>query len=104
VLSGLVTNAVKEFLHRVDRAIPGRVEGFYIVGSACMGAFRPGRSDIDFVAVVDRALQLHELRPLRHAVLQAGHSRSRATWGSVAVSRWPVTASTFSAKTSLSLH
>jgi predicted nucleotidyltransferase len=88
VLSGLVTNALKEFLHRVDRAIPGRVEGFYIVGSACMGAFRPGRSDIDFVAVVERALQLHELRRLRHAVLQ---SWTLALSRDLAVARrWPL--------------
>ncbi|MGO9499382.1 MAG: aminoglycoside adenylyltransferase domain-containing protein [Solirubrobacteraceae bacterium] len=41
-----------DLLARLDRALPGRIDGFYVVGSACMGAFREGRSDVDFVAVV----------------------------------------------------
>ena len=28
--------------------------GFYVVGSAALGGFRPDRSDLDFVAVIDR--------------------------------------------------
>jgi hypothetical protein len=35
----------------LDRTIPGRVEAFYVVGSACMSAFRVVRSDLDFIAV-----------------------------------------------------
>lgn len=51
----------EDLLARLDHALPGRIEGFYVVGSACMGAFRPGRSDLDFVAVVDRELSRREL-------------------------------------------
>jgi hypothetical protein len=41
------------------------VEGFYVVGSVCLGAFREGRSDIDFVAILNGALEPGELRRLR---------------------------------------
>lgn len=44
--------AVDDLLVRLDRALPGRVEAFYVVGSACLGSFRLGRSDVDFVAIV----------------------------------------------------
>lgn len=56
---------VEDLLAHLDRAVPGRVEGFYVVGSACLGAFRPGRSDIDFVAIVDGPLDPPELARLR---------------------------------------
>ena len=57
--------AVEDLLRRLDRALPGRVEGFYGVGSACLGAFRIGRSDVDFVAIVDGGLGRGELARLR---------------------------------------
>ena len=44
--------AVDDLLVRLDRALPGRFEAFYVVGSACLGSFRLGRSDVDFVAIV----------------------------------------------------
>ena len=67
VVPDVAKEAVREFLGRLDRALPGRIEGFYIVGSASLGAFRAGRSDIDFVAVVDRPLEPAELRALQRA-------------------------------------
>jgi hypothetical protein len=36
------TQIAEGLLARLDRALPGRIEGFYVVGSACMGAFRLG--------------------------------------------------------------
>jgi predicted nucleotidyltransferase len=60
-----VRAAVQDLLARLDRAVPGRVEAFYVVGSACVGAFREGRSDIDLVAIVDRELTRRELAQLR---------------------------------------
>jgi predicted nucleotidyltransferase len=59
------SEVVGDLLARLDRALPGRVEGLYVVGSAAMGAFRPGRSDVDFVAIVDRNLSRAELVRLR---------------------------------------
>lgn len=60
-LPGPVQAAVDGLLGRLDRALPGRIEGFYVVGSACLGAFRDGRSDVDFVAILDGALDSGEL-------------------------------------------
>jgi hypothetical protein len=57
--------AVADLLGRLDRELPGRTVGFYVVGSACLGAFRPARSDVDFVAIVDGELDAGELRRLR---------------------------------------
>jgi hypothetical protein len=62
-----------------DRLLPGRIQGFYVVGSTALGAFRPGRSDIDFVAALDRRLDRHELRRLRLVhVLTSGPAALRA--------------------------
>jgi hypothetical protein len=81
--------AVDDYLHRVDRALPGRIEGFYVVGSASMGGFRAGRSDLDFVAVIGGDLERIELERLRSA--QRQHCRAaliraavRGPW------EWPV--------------
>jgi hypothetical protein len=62
--------AVRRYLRLADRLLPGRVVGFYLVGSVALGAFRPGQSDIDFVAVVEGDLDRADLRRLRtvHAV------------------------------------
>ncbi|MFD2470145.1 hypothetical protein [Amycolatopsis silviterrae] len=64
------------FLSTVDRAAPGLVTGFYLVGSVCFGDFHahgPGRgrlgtaSDIDFVAVTDRRAGPGEVSALARA-------------------------------------
>ena len=49
----------------------GRVaplEAVYLVGSAALGAYEPGRSDVDVVAVTGRSLSLEERRSLAEAV------------------------------------
>ena len=56
--------------------------GYYVVGSAALGAFRPGYSDIDFIAVVDRALSPGEIARLRLL-----HLVSAAVSGSSAMAR-----------------
>jgi hypothetical protein len=67
------------YLRWVDRVLPGRVVGFYVVGSAALDAFRPGRSDLDFVAVIDRTLTQADVRRARLAqVLAAAGSARRA--------------------------
>src|SRR6476469_9584330 len=56
------------YLAVADRLLPGRITGFYIVGSAALGAWRPGLSDIDFVAVLagpPTGRDPHRLRALR---------------------------------------
>lgn len=45
----VVDELVAAYLEAVDGEVGGLVEGFYLVGSAAPGDFRPHRSDIDFV-------------------------------------------------------
>lgn len=47
-----VTRVVERYLADADRLLPGAVVGFYVVGSVALGSYRPGRSDVDFVAVL----------------------------------------------------
>jgi hypothetical protein len=87
-LPAAVRDAVEDLLARLDRGLPGRIEGFYVVGSACLGAFRPDRSDVDFVAIADGRLDARELRRLRAIHLSA--------WGAALARdvalrrRWPL--------------
>lgn len=57
-------------LREADRLLPGGIIGCYAVGSAALGAWLPGRSDIDFIAVVDGDISDRESRRLRvlHAI------------------------------------
>lgn len=69
-----VRRTVKGYLDVADRLLPGRISGFYLVGSVALGAYRPGRSDIDFVAVVDGDGELSpaDLRRLRLVQVASG--------------------------------
>jgi predicted nucleotidyltransferase len=88
VLAELPRRVAGDLLARLDRALPGRIEGFYVVGSASMGAFRPSRSDIDFVAIVDGELRGAELRRLR--TLHAGRWASALIRDTAIRWRWPL--------------
>ncbi|NUR91747.1 MAG: hypothetical protein HOY71_47375, partial [Nonomuraea sp.] len=63
----MIPGGVARYLAVADRLLPGRIAGFYLVGSYALGAWREGRSDLDFVAVVDgepglgRLALLHKL-------------------------------------------
>jgi hypothetical protein len=90
MLAEVVEELVGRYLRHVDTAIPGAVEGFYVVGSTALGAFRAGRSDLDFVAVVARQLGTEDLRRLRrmHRRLYAADlalTLRRMPW------KWPLT-------------
>jgi hypothetical protein len=88
VLAELPRDAAEDLLARLDRAVPGRIAGFYVVGSASMGAFRPGRSDVDFVAIVDGDFRPVELRTLR--ALHVGRWLSALIHDAVLRRRWPL--------------
>ncbi|MFF4044831.1 aminoglycoside adenylyltransferase domain-containing protein [Streptomyces sp. NPDC001816] len=47
-----VRQSVDRYLQLTDEAVPGLVQGLYLHGSLTFGDFRPGRSDIDFLAVL----------------------------------------------------
>jgi hypothetical protein len=75
----------QQYLAVADGAFGERLVGFYVVGSAAMGGFRPRQSDLDFVAVLDvatagdcnriRSVQLRALARLAPANVVRG-------WGS----------------------
>jgi hypothetical protein len=75
-----LTASVARYLRTADGLLPRRVTGLYLVGSGALGAFRPSRSDIDLLAVVDRDLTRREVRRLRLLHLAAG---SRAGLGAL---------------------
>lgn len=90
MLPGGVSELVGRYLRQVDLAIPGAIQGFYVVGSIALGAFRPGRSDIDFVAVLGDRLGAAELSGLRWAhrrlyTADLANAFLRLPW------RWPLT-------------
>jgi hypothetical protein len=60
-----VSRAMSAYARLVDDRLPGRIRGLYLAGSVALDDYRPGRSDIDFVAVCDTALQPAELETLR---------------------------------------
>jgi hypothetical protein len=49
----------------VDDKLPERIRGLYLAGSVALDDYRPGQSDVDFVAVSDTALEPSELGMLR---------------------------------------
>lgn len=59
-----VGTVLDHYLQAVDRAVPGRIAGLYIVGSIALGDYRPGQSDLDFVAVTKAPLQPEEIATL----------------------------------------
>jgi len=67
---------VEDLLARLDHELPGRIEGFYVVGSTCLGTFRERRSDVDFVAVLAGELEAADAQRLRAVIDAFGCRRS----------------------------
>ena len=63
--------AVARHRRWLDRLLPGRVVDVHVTGSTALGAYRPGRSDVDVVVVLDRRLSRADLVRLRVARLLA---------------------------------
>jgi hypothetical protein len=55
-----IRRVVNWYLELADAALPGRVEGLYLVGSTALGDYTPGQSDVDFVAVTGDLLTAGE--------------------------------------------
>lgn len=53
-LPPLVADLTRRHLALSDDLVPGLIEGLYVIGSAALGDFRPGTSDVDVVAVTSR--------------------------------------------------
>lgn len=87
---GVAEEIGRGYLRLADRFLPGRVVGFYLTGSTALGEFVPGRSDLDFVAVLDRGLDDGELRRLRLVQAVSG----ARTIGRAVRRRWMVLSGT----------
>ena len=59
-----IRDRVTQHLHAVDEALPGLVEMLYLTGSVALGDYRPGTSDIDFLAITRRPLNADDLATL----------------------------------------
>lgn len=71
-LPPVVEEVVGAYLEMVDAAVPGLVEGLYLVGSAALGDFCPRTSDIDYLAVTAARPE-----PTRLTALERVHDRLR---------------------------
>ena len=58
----------------IDAAHPGALVGLYLVGSIALGDYRPGASDVDFIAVLNQGLSRDDIIAL-HESLQTQFSR-----------------------------
>ena len=71
VVPQTVERMAGRYVAQLDQLLPDVVTGFYLVGSVALDAYRPGRSDVDFVAVVER-----DLGPKLLGRLRLQHARS----------------------------
>jgi len=73
----VVQQITHAFLDETDRHAAGLVEGLYLIGSVALDDFRPGLSDVDFLAVTAAPVTGADLRGLRraHARLVQRHRR-----------------------------
>lgn len=55
---------LKDFLVEVNQTLPGLLNGFYLYGSIAMGNFQSGKSDVDFVALLNHPCAEDEIRQL----------------------------------------
>lgn len=71
----IVRRLIEVFLRAVDAAMPGLVKGFYLIDSVALEDYRPGQSDIDFIATTRARPDPAELVALRgvHTRLQRHH-------------------------------
>jgi hypothetical protein len=65
MLDAAVDRAARRYLAQLDELLPGVIGGFYLVGSVALDAYRPRRSDIDFIAVLESGVDPQDLRKLR---------------------------------------
>ena len=68
------------YVRQLDRLLPGAVVGLYLVGSVALGGYRRRRSDLDFVCVLDDAVNEACVARLR-----IGHAQSGVVSGSRAL-------------------
>ncbi len=67
------------YLSQVEQALPGWLQGFYVVGSLALDDFSPRYSDIDFIAVLEREATVEALQRLEevHRAIARAYRRWR---------------------------
>jgi hypothetical protein len=83
-----VTRVVTSYLTTVDALIPGRISGFYLVGSLALHDYRSGQSDVDFVSVTDSPLTTDEQNQLEQVHRRLAKERPHPQLDGVYVT-WP---------------
>jgi hypothetical protein len=71
-----VATCTTRHLELVDAALPGLIDGLFLVGSVALGDYREGSSDIDFIATTSRAIE-----PRDHLLLEEVHEQQLGTAG-----------------------
>lgn len=67
----IVRDICEHLLDELDSALPGLVVGFFLTGSAVLGDWRAGRSDIDFIGATARPASPEEAEQLRRVAAAA---------------------------------
>lgn len=69
---------LERYFALLNSRLPDLLDAFYLHGSACLGAFRPGLSDVDFLAVARAEITPEQLSILReiHRSLQRKYPRT----------------------------
>ncbi|MFE9654572.1 aminoglycoside adenylyltransferase domain-containing protein [Micromonospora sp. NPDC006431] len=70
----MIEELTQRYLQAVDRAMPGYVRGLYVVGSAALGAWQSGTSDVDAVIMTSQPAGGDDLAQL--AAIHADMPRS----------------------------
>jgi hypothetical protein len=63
-LPSKVTQIMHKYQELFNQTFPGRLFCLYLVGSTALGAYREGKSDLDFLAVLNHELQPPEFTQL----------------------------------------
>jgi hypothetical protein len=62
---------LNDYVERLQENLAGQVQAFYLTGSIALGDFRLGRSDVDFVALLENSIppdNFEKLALIHHAV------------------------------------
>lgn len=89
MLPAAAADPVASFVRNVDKAVPDRLAGVYLVGGLALGDFSARQSNLDVVAVFDPPLSSAEsarLRPVERSLDRSGRPASvwHAGWDVIA--------------------
>lgn len=73
-----INKVLDTYFKFIDLKLPDLLEAYYLYGSASLGAFKEGLSDIDFIAVINREAAEDDVNILKniHQVMQRKYPRT----------------------------